>query len=423
MNKPINPFQHKNILVIDDEKIICNYLQKYLVMEGFSVKCIHTYKEFKEISENEKIDLIISDILLPDLDGLEFIKICKINIPDTEVILLIGHSNETRTIQALRYGAFNYFTKSVNTDELIISINRAFEKQEIKNILARYTNKLEEFNQDLNKMVEQKTEKLEKAYKKQKKLNKLLKEANIKAEKEMKRAQQADQFKSQFIANLSHEIRTPLNGILGYIQLLPTAEDETEKSNYITSIKNSAQDLLTIINDILEMSKIEAGIINIKKESCSLKNIVHNCQSYFTYELKRKKLNFLIKIDKNVPALINTDQLRLKQILINLIGNSVKFTDEGFVCVRAEKTEEVSGNPELKIFVSDTGIGISEQNINRVFDSFVQENQEIVKKYGGTGLGLAIVKRLLDYLNGRIELNSVKGKGTTAIISLPLNNG
>jgi PAS domain S-box-containing protein len=237
---------------------------------------------------------------------------------------------------------------------------------------------------------------------------------------------QANQTKSEFLANMSHEIRTPMNAVLGYTELLSsTVTDKTQK-NYIHSIQTSGRSLLTLINDILDLSKIEAGRLELEYEFVNTSNFFSEFERIFTLKVNEKGLSFILEIVSGTPKGICIDESRVRQIVFNLLGNAVKFTKEGSITLNVHtenpqlvkysknKSEELI---DLVIEVSDTGIGISKELRDSIFDPFTQERG--FKQFGGTGLGLAITKRLVALMNGTVNVKSELNKGSTFIIKIP----
>jgi len=230
-------------------------------------------------------------------------------------------------------------------------------------------------------------------------------------------AESATKAKSEFLANMSHEIRTPINAILGFSQLLQRQIKETKLRSFVESVIASSKSLLTIINDILDLSKIEAGKLEIKPEPVLLKTVISDLEQIFSLRIAEKDLDYRMSGDINFNEPIIIDEARLRQILINLIGNAIKFTDKGFIelIVNVHMIQESKAN--LKITVKDTGIGISKEDIPRIFESFEQRELNVTKNYGGTGLGLSISKRLVEMMNGTLSCESQIGKGTTFCVS------
>jgi len=224
----------------------------------------------------------------------------------------------------------------------------------------------------------------------------------------------AAKHKSEFLANMSHEIRTPMNSVIGFTELLDKEIQNPVQKDYLNSIKKGGSALLGIINDILDLSKIEAGKLEIKKESVNPKNLINEVESIFHSKIISKNINFTIDIDENIPEFIIIDSIRIRQVLFNLIGNAIKFTEKGTITLKVENLykDEIKSKIDLIISVEDSGIGIDAKDLKNIFNSFEQSDQD-ESKYGGTGLGLAICTKLVKMMNGEIEVESKKGKGST----------
>ncbi|MGH6979389.1 MAG: ATP-binding protein, partial [Brevundimonas sp.] len=228
----------------------------------------------------------------------------------------------------------------------------------------------------------------------------------------------ASQYKSDFLANMSHELRTPLNSLLILSKLLGDNSDGTlseEQVRYARTIQSSGDDLLTLINDILDLSKIEAGHIQVRPEAVSVQRLVHDLHQLFQPVADERGLTFAIEVVKPAPDVVETDRQRLEQILKNLLSNAFKFTEQGSVTLRIAPDGE-----GLAFSVKDTGIGISRDQQNSIFEAFQQADGTISRKYGGTGLGLSISRELARLLGGAIKLESKLGKGSTFTLSTPL---
>lgn len=234
-----------------------------------------------------------------------------------------------------------------------------------------------------------------------------------------KKASVAAQTKENFLANMSHEIRTPLSGILGFTNLLQKRPlDETSKE-FVSSIQRSGENLMAIINDILDLSKIEAGMMRITKGIFSINGLVNSVETFFVERAKEKGLTISSTIDPSIPDTLNGDATRLTQILVNLIGNAIKFTHQGRITIEIYNKHQTENEVVVGFKVSDTGIGIDKEKLSEVFERFNQGEDSITRNYGGTGLGLSIVKSLIQLQNGDIEVTSEQGKGTIFHFFIP----
>ncbi len=234
-------------------------------------------------------------------------------------------------------------------------------------------------------------------------------------------AESANRAKSEFLANMSHEIRTPLNSVFGNAQLLEMTNLTEEQTELIKNLKDSGKNLLSLINDILDLSKIEAGGLKINLDEFNLHNCISDIIKMQMNVANGKGIFLKTDISENVPHCLMGDQLRIKQVLLNLLGNAVKFTSQGGVTISAQLLERNDSSALIQIAVRDTGIGISDESLNAIFNPFVQEDGSINRKYEGTGLGLAICKRLTELMGGSIFANSSKGEGSCFIVTLPLS--
>ncbi|MGN7823879.1 response regulator [Chitinophaga sp. 22536] len=225
--------------------------------------------------------------------------------------------------------------------------------------------------------------------------------------------------KDQFLANMSHEIRTPMNAVLGFTHLLQAQPLNEKSKEYVSAISDAGHNLLEIINDILDLSKIESGMMRIEATSFSLRGVLHSIDTLFHARAQEKHLQLNITADEEVPDILYGDVMRLTQVLVNLTSNAIKFTAEGEVNVHVTRTWSEDKNVRLLFTVRDTGIGIEAAQLDSIFDRFNQAEASTTRKYGGTGLGLTIVKQLIELQNGFISVESTPGKGSTFKVELP----
>src|SRR5690606_17523520 len=241
-----------------------------------------------------------------------------------------------------------------------------------------------------------------------------LKEMEASILKEKQKAVAANKSKSEFLANMSHEIRTPLNGVIGFTDLLMKTDLNETQRKYMQMVNTSAHSLLDLINDILDFSKIEAGKLELNQDKTDLVELCSQTVDIIKHEAHEKGLELLLDISSKIQRFIYADSVRLRQILVNLLGNAIKFTEKGEVelKIRNKKTENDENEMLFEFSIRDTGIGIAPHNLQKIFNAFDQEDSSTTRKYGGTGLGLTISNRLLELMDSRLEVDSELNKGS-----------
>jgi two-component system, sensor histidine kinase and response regulator len=434
----INPSQNHRILVIDDNRAIHEDFKKILgkkktpdnlaadeaalfgeeaprmELPEFQIDSAFQGKEGlemieKSLAENRPYAMAFVDVRMPPgWDGVETTAQIWQKYPDLQVVICTAYSD---------YSWEDMLKKLGYSDRLVI-LKKPFDNIEVLQLAISMTEKWRLYHQakmrldDLEKMVSNRTSELEKANGDLATANDLLKIATEKAQKMAEGALVASKVKSEFLANMSHEIRTPMNGVIGMINLLMDTNLTTEQREFARTVQFSAEALLVIINDILDFSKIEAGKMTFENVEFDLQETVKGAINLLAPRAVEKKLALDCSISSGVSPLVIGDPSRLRQILLNLVGNAVKFTEKGHVTLEVVQTGDVGNAVDLRFSIRDTGIGLSEESQKKLFESFTQADTSMSRKFGGTGLGLAICRRLVELMGGQIGLESVLGKGS-----------
>ena len=365
-------------------------------------------------------DMVIADYSLPQFSGTAALKLLRERDSDLPFILVSGTVGEEIAVAAMKAGAHDYLMKD-KLARLGPAVERELRDAEVRREVKRGELALRKAHDELEERVRARTAELSLANTalKQQITERLQAEALLRdREDELKRAKEAaeaaSRTKSEFLANMSHEIRTPMAAILGYSDLLLDPEQSvSDRLNCVQTIRRNADHLLVIINDILDISKIEAGKLQVERIECSPVQIVSDVASLLRGRAVEKGLALDVAFMPPIPAAVRTDPTRVRQILINLVGNAIKFTQSGNVRLDVEMADTAEEfNPRLRFRITDTGIGMSEQQIERIFRPFEQGDTSTTRRFGGTGLGLTICKRLAAMLGGEISVQSVLGRGS-----------
>ncbi len=354
-----------------------------------------------EYKKGNRIPICILDMRMPGIDGLTAARELREIDHDVIIIIVTAFSDISpdRLRDSLKHDIY-YVKKPFNREEFYLLVDS----------LIKVWNRTQ-----MMKYVE---EELRKSKEETEALNKQLEEAIASARQMAFSAEVANRAKSDFLANMSHEIRTPMNAILGFAEILEHQIADEKLKTYAGSIIAGGKTLMALINDILDLSKIEAGKMEIQPVSVNLPSLIEDIILIFSQKIKDKKLELKLHISSSLPEGLFLDELRVKQILFNLVGNAVKFTDKGYVRIDVRE-EYIKENIVNVIFmIEDTGIGIGEEHQTLIFEAFRQGIRQDHGKYGGTGLGLAITKRLVDIMGGEIFLVSNIGKGSTFTVIL-----
>ncbi len=398
-----------SILYVDDEESNLRIF-KSSFRRHYTIFTAISGKEGLELLENNDIQLVISDQKMPEMTGVEFLERVAENFPNTVRIILTAYSDTEDIMRAInKCGIFRYLVKPWNKDEMLLTIDKALETYNLRTENRQLVKALKGANEDLESKVKERTSEL------------MATNEDLKKAKEQ--AEAATKTKEQFLSTMSHEIRTPLNAIIGMTHLLKNDALEGEMAENIEILEFSAQNLLSLINSVLDISKMEAGKMAFEQTHFDLPVLIQNTIDIFKARADEKNIFLRSNIDKNIPKLLIGDSTRLSQILNNLIGNAIKFTDEGTVTITVRLLHHKTEKVELLFAVSDTGIGISSEKINAIFEDFSQAEEDTSRKYGGTGLGLAITKQLVELQGGTINVMSTMMVGSTFSFQLGFKIG
>ncbi|MBU0484940.1 MAG: response regulator [Proteobacteria bacterium] len=379
-NLPDN-YKDSQILVVDDESPVIDLMGNFLSSMGFTAYHLaRNGLEAIEVLESQDISVVISDMNMPKMDGMALLKYVRDHFPHIDVIIITGYGIEYSFMDVIEAGAIDYIRKPFSSEEMHAKLLRVLRERHIITSLQDEIASRKKLEQDL--------------------------------EKAMHRAEEANRAKSSFLAHMSHEIRTPMNAIIGMNHLALDCATTLEQKNYLEKVGKSADHLLCLLNDILDLSKIEAEKIELVAKPFDLRDELAGVMQIFAHKTHEKKIEMYGDLPPQLPDLLIGDSSRIRQVLINLLGNAVKFTHQGHIVARAWVESETDSSVQLRIEIEDTGIGIAQDKLDLIFDSFSQSDSSISCDYGGTGLGLAICRKLAGLMGGTISVKSTVGKGS-----------
>ncbi len=373
------------ILVVDDEEPLRRLLKRILEATGWAPALATDAADARAQLDRESFALMLCDVQMPGESGLELMQSVLTEHPDTAVVMVSGLDDPELAEAALKLGAYGYMTKPFKRNDVTIGVNNALHRRRLEIEARAHRCQLE------NK-VEERTRELAAA---------------------RDDALEASRAKSAFLANMSHEVRTPMNGVIGMTELLLDTPLAPEQRDYAQTVRSSAESLLAILDDILDLSLIEAGRLRLEQMDFNPEESVEEVCALLAPRAGAKGLELWSVAQQSAPVLVRGDQGRLRQVLLNLVVNAVKFTDSGSVGITVGEDESSDGQTVLRFTVSDTGIGIEPMRSGQLFEPFVQADLSTTREYGGTGLGLAISKQLVDAMGGEIGADGVPGDGST----------
>jgi signal transduction histidine kinase len=372
------------ILIADDDEddyILTRDLLQRIGRQRFRLDWTPSYEAALQAIELNQHDVYLFDFHLGHSDGLELMREALARGCKAPIILLTGNDDWETDVEAMKAGAADYLVKDHLDPRLLErSIRYALERKRAQEELLEYAHEIERKNRDLAQAVQV--------------------------------SQEATKLKSQFLANVSHEIRTPMNGVLGMTEMLLDTELTAEQRDYAETAFRSGEALLEIIDSLLDLSKIEAGKMQLEAVDFNPAEVLREVLKLVSGRARNKGLTIGAEIGEEAHGQLRGDPLRLRQVLLNLVANAIKFTENGEVSVKVDLAESSEQGVQLLFEVQDTGIGLTADAQARLFQPFVQADGSITRKYGGTGLGLAISKQLIEMMGGRVGVDSQPDQGS-----------
>ena len=374
-----------SVLFVEEDKSVQELAKDILIDRVNNLFLADNSEEAFNIYSKYNPDILITDIVMPGQNGLELTKKIREANNDIEIIISSTFNEIEYLTKSIEIGASSFIVKPFNEKKVLNAIEKSWNTINLKRELKRKDEELKLINKELKNRIKEKTETL-------------------------------------LLSNISHELRTPLNGIIGMASLLEKTNLDDKQLEYINLLKSSANTLHKLLSNIMDITRIESGKIQLFNEKFNLNNKIKEVIDSFLVQVSEKNLEIKCKIDSKIPSFLFGDFVKLQQILNNLISNAIKFTERGSIELTVKLLEEYSDKILLLFIVEDTGIGIPEEKFNLLFKRFCQIDNRLTKEYVGLGLGLAISKELVEVMGGKIWLESKPDKGSKFYFTVQLTS-
>lgn len=374
-----------SVLFVEEDKSVQELAKDILIDRVNNLFLADNSEEAFNIYSKYNPDILITDIVMPGQNGLELTKKIKEANNDIEIIISSTFNEIEYLTKSIEIGASSFIVKPFNEKKVLNAIEKSWNTINLKRELKRKDEELKLINKELENRIKEKTETL-------------------------------------LLSNIGHELRTPLNGIIGMASLLEKTNLDDKQLEYINLLKSSANTLHKLLSNIMDITRIESGKIQLFNETFNLNNKIKEVIDSFLVQASEKNLEMRYKIDPKIPSFLFGDFVKLQQILNNLISNAIKFTERGSIELTVKLLEEYSDKILLLFIVEDTGIGIPEEKFNLLFKRFCQIDNRLTKEYVGLGLGLAISKELVEVMGGKIWLESKPDKGSKFYFTVQLTS-
>lgn len=390
-----------HVLVVDDEPEICRMVSLCLQKTGYDVSSVDSADAAYGMLEMNSYDAIVADVMMPGQDGIAFLGRVHRAWPEIPVILMTGFAQLQMAVNAIKNGAFDFIHKPFDFDHLRKIVDRAINYTKLKRIEKNYREELEETvsirTQELrNAMVELDHLRAE-----------LLKTATA---------------KNNFMANISHEMRTPMNGVIGALDLLAEGGLVGAQAEYLEMARQSANNMLTMVNQLLTFNTVSchSSADSARYDLINLKTLLESCIAKAVSDFTRRGLSLKLQLADDVPVQIWTDREHLSRLLEILIDNALKFTEKGGAVLDVTRNKPSDATAFLMFSLTDTGIGIPEGMLERIFEPFAQVDESLTRRHGGVGLGLSIARQYAQHLNGKLLVEHVPGGGSRFVLILEI---